>query len=233
VTVCVATICTENTVIGASDRMITSGDIEFEPPQTKILTLTNSIAVMMAGDTALQTEILYDVRRDVTQRIAVDPNTWWSIREVAELYRKYYNEAVARRSEQTILAPLALTHASFLAQQTTMSSDLVQQIATELLNYRPPPAEVIIAGIDNTGVGDVPMPHIFVAENGHISCSDVVGFATIGVGYWHAASNSCLPSMSEQNRVKMRSTMRFQRRSVLKSRQELAKEPTCLLLERS
>ena len=187
-TVCIAAICTENSVIGASDRMITSGDIQFEPPQTKIITLTNSVVVMIAGDTAMQLEILYNVRRDVTQRISAHPADWWSINDVAELYRQYYNEAVARRSEQAILAPLGLTHATYIAQQRTMAPKLVQQVATELLNFQPPGAEIIITGIDNTGVGGAAIPHIYVVHNGRVSCHDVVGFAAIGVGYWHSES---------------------------------------------
>jgi hypothetical protein len=188
VTVCVAAICTDDTVIGASDRMITSGDIQFEPPQTKIINISTSIAVMIAGDTAIQTEVLYRTRADVARRIEAQPEEWWRVSDVAELYRKYYNEAVARRSEQAILAPLGLTHATFLAQQRGMSPQLVRQIATELLNFEAPAAEVIISGVDNMGLGDTPMPHIYVVSNGRVSCQDVVGFAAIGAGYWHAES---------------------------------------------
>lgn len=63
-TVCVAALCDDSsTIIGASDRMLTSGtgDIEFEPPQTKIVNLTSSIAIMIAGDAILQTEIMLNV----------------------------------------------------------------------------------------------------------------------------------------------------------------------------
>jgi hypothetical protein len=48
-------------VVGASDRMITAGDVQFEPQQTKIAQLTSSLALMVAGDTDLQTEIIADV----------------------------------------------------------------------------------------------------------------------------------------------------------------------------
>src|SRR5207249_5007921 len=40
VTVCIAALCQwENNqmIVGASDRMITAGDIEFQPPQQKVL----------------------------------------------------------------------------------------------------------------------------------------------------------------------------------------------------
>lgn len=56
-TVCVAAISQSSTgtglmITGASDRMLTAGDIEFEPEQSKIQPLTNSIALMLAGDSA-------------------------------------------------------------------------------------------------------------------------------------------------------------------------------------
>jgi hypothetical protein len=47
-TVCAAAMCEQaGIVIGAADRMITSGDIEFEPPQTKSrATDEDSVAVL-------------------------------------------------------------------------------------------------------------------------------------------------------------------------------------------
>ena len=68
-TVCIAAICDEGTMVaGASDRMITAADIEFEPPQPKIWPLTNSIIAMYSGDTSFLTEVLQGVERDVRTR---------------------------------------------------------------------------------------------------------------------------------------------------------------------
>ena len=39
-----------------------------------------------------------------------------------------------------------------------------------------PKVETIFTGADPTGA------HIYVADNGHISCLDTIGFAAIGVG---------------------------------------------------
>jgi hypothetical protein len=88
-TVCIASICNGNTIIGAADRMITSGDIEFEPAldslpvpaglnpidrgsynlNTKIFALTRYIVALTAGDSGLQSEILQSVYLAVTKRI--------------------------------------------------------------------------------------------------------------------------------------------------------------------
>src|SRR6185437_12932896 len=90
VTVCVAAISDSSTIIGASDRMITAGDVEFEPPQAKIYPLTSSIAAMIAGDASLQIELLYAVNEKVRLAIEANPRTWLSVKEVADWYYEQY-----------------------------------------------------------------------------------------------------------------------------------------------
>ena len=63
-TVCIAAIAGK-TVIGASDRLVTAGDVQFEPSRPKIRALTNSVVVMTAGDAWLQAEVLDGVTADV------------------------------------------------------------------------------------------------------------------------------------------------------------------------
>jgi hypothetical protein len=182
VTVCVAAISEEAMLFGASDRMITSGDIQFQPPQTKLFNLTSSIVMMSAGDVALQSEVIYGVRQIVNARIEQEPLNWWNVSDIGELYRKSYNQVCARLREQQLLAPLGLTSETFLSRQREMAPTLVEKIATELINSENPTVQTIITGIDNTG------PHIYVANGGSITCQDGVGFAAIGAGYWHADS---------------------------------------------
>lgn len=182
VTVCVAAVCDTNMIIGASDRMITAGDVKFEPQQTKLVNLTSSIAIMIAGDSALQLEILLRVRQDVNRRVEAEPQNWWTVVDITELYRKYYNAAKLLRSEQAVLAPLGLTHETFIQKQREMEPSLVKSLATELINFETPVVQTIFAGADPTGT------HLYVAHNGEITCHDGVGFAAIGAGYWHADS---------------------------------------------
>lgn len=107
---------------------------------------------------------------------------WWLVQDVADLYSHYYSEAKVNRAETAILAPLGLNRATFIERQQQMSSSLVNQLAHQMVNYELPAVEAIITGADPTG------PHIYVAENSEISCEDMVGFASIGVGRWHANS---------------------------------------------
>ena len=82
-TVCVAAICSPTTIVGASDRMLTAGDVQFERKAPKIYPLSNSIAVMTAGDSSLQAEILHDVFADVGERIRSFPQEWVEVRWAA------------------------------------------------------------------------------------------------------------------------------------------------------
>jgi hypothetical protein len=63
-----------------------------------------------------------------------------------------------------------------------LSSDLVDKLATEVLNFEMSEIEGIVTGIDPTGA------HIYVVSNRGVGCRDSVGFAAIGAGYWHANS---------------------------------------------
>ena len=127
-TICVAAMCDgprAPCIIGAADRMITAGDIEFEPEQPKINYLTSAISVMVAGDSALQTEIIRRVAQDVTARITAEPKNWWKVEDVADLYSRYCKKARLKIAENGILAPLGLDHEAFIVRQKQMDSDLV------------------------------------------------------------------------------------------------------------
>ena len=176
-TVCVAAI-SEGRVIGASDRMLTSGDIEFEPEQSKIVMITNSIAAMIAGDMALQTEILINVLNDVRSRIAGDINHWWTVKDVADLYFHYYEEAQNLRTTRLLLHPLGLDHSTY----RNAPPDLVARIAVDLVNFVMPSIEAVFIGVDEQG------PHIYTVKNNGVLCQDWVGFAAIGVGSQHSNS---------------------------------------------
>lgn len=185
VTVCVAAMCEfygQTLVIGASDRMVTAGDIQFEPQQPKIFDITSSIVIMTAGDSAMQAEILQGVRRDVSMQIAAEPKKWVDLRFAAETYAKHYNEVRSKKAESYVLAPLGLTMDAFISRQGQMSDTFIRQLASELYNFSAPHVEAIITGVDSTGA------HIYVANDADISCRDKVGFASIGIGSGHADS---------------------------------------------
>ncbi len=132
-TVCIAAICkayptpeTENqnmhVIIGATDRMLTVGDmVEFEPKiANKIVHFSASISGMFAGDFGLQNEILLDVVPVVRGRIKAEPQNWWTVKQVAELYAKSFKQAHLKRAENAVLAPLGLDLPTFFDNQKDM-----------------------------------------------------------------------------------------------------------------
>jgi len=182
VTVCIAARSVAM-IIAASDRMLTSGDIQFEPSAgMKLTQLTNSIFAMTSGDSLLQTEIAIRVGAEVYERIHRQPENWWLVSDVADVYVKHYNEVRRKRAENEVLAPLGLDGPSFLSAQRTMSRQLVTQLATELMNYEVPAVSAIFGGCDLTG------SHIYTVRDGVATCADSVGFAAIGIGGRHASS---------------------------------------------
>jgi len=182
VTVCIAAICNDKLVFGAADQMLSTQDVEFEPPSSKIIPITAAISLMTAGDSAIQSEIIEEMRGPITERINKEPKNWWRIKDVTEQYIQTYNAAKLKRAEAAILAPLGLNKDTFVSRQRDMSDKFITTITREMLHYELPPISTIITGIDDMG------PHIYVVHECEMHCNDKVGFAAIGVGARHAES---------------------------------------------
>ena len=192
-TVCIAARSGAN-VIGASDRMLTSGDIQFEPSLiSKFTQLTTSLGVLQAGDAAFHSEIMWGVIAEVQERITAHPQDWWLASEISDLYVKHQTAIKRKRAEAAILAPLGLTIEDFLTNQNQFNDDIADQITRDIINYEVPDVAVLVVGIDPKG------PHIYVVDNGEISCNDVIGFAAIGIGARHAESQFMLGKHSWQS----------------------------------
>ena len=182
VTVCVATISTRSSVFGASDRMLTSGDVEFEPHAPKVVPLTNSMVLMSAGDAGVQAEVASDMRVWIADHIAARPDVWILVRDAAEAYAQYFAEARRRKVELALLRPLGLTSELFIARQGELAPALARDLATEMLSFPMPAVACIVAGVDASG------PHLYVVADGQLHCADSVGFCAIGSGASHAES---------------------------------------------
>src|ERR1700733_1115505 len=127
-TVCVAVIAADTVVIGMSDRMLTAGDVQFQPSSSKILQGSHSIVMMAAGDIGTQTEIHTDIVKRVSSTLADSPKEWLRVEAVAEWYRQAYFDLQRRRAERRILGPLGLDSESFLGRQSSMDRDLVSKL---------------------------------------------------------------------------------------------------------
>jgi hypothetical protein len=185
-TVCIAAVCDGTTVVGASDRMITWGDVQFEPSTMKAYGLTTSIAVMMSGDAALHSEVLNRVRVEMGSRIEADRERWLTVQEVAEAFVAERNAVKLERAERALLQPFGLTMESFTHGLHGLGADLTKAVAGDIVNFAMPSSAWIVCGIDATG------PHIYSVIDGMLSCNDQIGFAAIGIGARHAESQLML-----------------------------------------
>lgn len=168
-------------IVGASDRMITSGDTEFEPDRTKIYSLTNSIVMLIAGDTAAQTDIRYGALKMIGLRLAQD-QSWMQVEEVAELVSRVTVQFHRRLAQRTVLEPLGLTFDSFITRQSELQPSVLSELLRRIDGVRPS-IETIIAGVDETGA------HVYeIYASGHWRCVDAAGFSAIGGGSRHAES---------------------------------------------
>ena len=185
-TVCIAAR-SEGSLIGISDRMLTSGDIQFEPSSTtKMTALSNSIAIMASGDAAFHTEIMREIHPIIAGRIEENPAEWWLVKDVADLYVKYRNAAKLKRAESALLAPLGLTVDNYREEINKFNDAAAEQIMRDLIQFEVPYTAVIITGVDPLGA------HIYVVDDGNVSCNDVIGFAAVGIGARHAESQFML-----------------------------------------
>ncbi len=188
-TVCIA-LRSEGTLLLASDRMLTASDIQFEPRLSKTVFVTTAIAIMYSGDADFHSEILQELKTDVTAMIERNPDVWLNVKDVAISYLRHRNIAKSRRAESSILHPLNLDKDSFIALQHSMNADLARAVSEDLINYPVPELDVIVAGVDMRF--DYPLPSIYVIQDGNISCADGVSFAAIGSGARHAESQFML-----------------------------------------
>jgi 20S proteasome alpha/beta subunit len=199
VTVCIAAIYEGSGIVGASDRMLTAGDVQFEPSTPKIRFYTNSIGSLIAGDANLQAEINSEVWIK-TKEIILQSTAWVKVKDVAMICKKECDKALRGMAERRILDPFGITLAEFMSRQTEFSGDFVRDIGTELLSFEGPLVQTIIAGCDDEG------PHIYTVDNDSIQCHDGVGFAAIGAGQAHA--NSQMMAFSHSFRSSLADTLR-------------------------
>lgn len=182
-TVCVAAIASNGMIFAASDRMLSTTDIAYEPENRKICNFTTAIVALWSGDASVQAEVLSAAQRDVDAIIAqTPPPDWFYVKEVVDLYVAHWNAVKRKRAEAALLAPLGLNMESFLDRQRSMDAGLVERLSTSLVGYMLPHTSCIIAGIDHTG------PHLWTIHDGAVACLDQQAFAAIGAGVWHANS---------------------------------------------
>ena len=179
-TVCIAAVCGashENGpfVVTAADRMITIGDLEYEPQQTKAVYLATQTVALVAGDMQLHAALIPRVNERIKEHTD-DHGGTITVATIADFYAEEFGYHRRVLAEREILVPRGLSFDRFLARQATMSQHQVAEIDNRLASYCIE-SSAIIAGIDQFG------GHIWVVENpGLAHCYNTPYFACIGSG---------------------------------------------------
>lgn len=187
-TVCVAALCrwnygtaaegdTRHAVIVMTDRMITAGDVQYEPPQTKHAHITPTIMLVIAGDYSLHSQAI----KKTVQRFETSSSA--TPEQVAAFYGRAIQSIKLKEAEDIFLAPLGLNSDSFLAQQKDMAPHFVSLLTDQMQAYRGEETDALIIGASD-GVVDI----YGVDAKGMVACRNDVGFAAIGSGSWHVKS---------------------------------------------
>lgn len=189
-TICIAALCRWNygpsdspewgpAAIVVTDRMITAGDVQYEPPQTKHAQITPHVLLVIAGDYSSHSQA---IKRTVQH---FNGSTNATPEDVAAFYGRAIQSLKLKEAEDLYLAPLGLNSDSFLAQQADMDSNFVSRLTDQMQSYRGEEMDALVVG----GIPSKGRVHVYgVDTKGMISCHDDVGFAAIGSGSWHAKS---------------------------------------------
>jgi 20S proteasome alpha/beta subunit len=160
-----------------SDRRITTGDIEYEPDQAKFAYITNRAVVAIAGDLSLHSEAIMKTKDQVQGRLDTKPQA------IASIYGTAIQSIKRRQAEDEYLAPLGLNTDTFLSQQNEYSDRFLDRIVDQLQQYRGSEVEALVVASDGSNV------HIYHIDlRGTTNLMDDAGFASIGIGAWHARS---------------------------------------------
>jgi hypothetical protein len=189
-TICIATLFTWNyaamaevpdlglAALTTTDRMITAGDIEYEPPALKCCFLTRRVHILVARDYPTHSEAISSV-----QRALADEGPELDVGFIASLYSDALMQVRQREAVRRILTPIGLTLEDFTVRQNELASSQVSNLTSQLQRFVPPQTEAIIVGSDDVRA------HIFMIDaDGALSNQSDVGFAAIGMGAWHAKS---------------------------------------------
>jgi 20S proteasome alpha/beta subunit len=178
-TVCAAAICTisrtldseEFAIVGISDRMFTSGDVEYEPrSQTKFWWMPPAKTVALASGSWPISHLVTGRTLFIIEQQGID-----NVSDAAKLQSEQYAFYRKEFLERLILAPLGMDTNSFARRQKQLLPEIALEITHQLRNYDLQ-TESILCGFDKSG------PHVYqVSETGY-TCHDAAGFYASGSG---------------------------------------------------
>jgi ATP-dependent protease HslVU (ClpYQ) peptidase subunit len=188
VTVCIAAVGSENTIITASDLKITKGYYSADIVSLKTWRIHPKWTAMLAGKISHH----WPVTGELSRRL--DDHKEYLEEDVADLCTKAYISYQRKLAYEKVLSPFGLSLDSFLAKRAELGDTMFERLWGEISRVQ--------VGFDMLVVGFVgESPRIFVVSNpseenpSFITYCDDVQFAAIGSGGY--AAESTLFALSE------------------------------------
>ena len=174
-------------IVAVADRMVTAWNIESEPEQSKINKVAPFVLALTAGDDSVQTEVSGRTQSHFRSELGKESRLF-PVSEVADVYSSNLVAYIRQTIERTVLEPMGINWDTYINGHPEKHAIWFEEGRRRVFgNQGVPETQTIIAGIDETGA------HIFVVDaDGQILNQDSPGFATIGLGSWHAESQFLL-----------------------------------------
>lgn len=164
--------------IVASDRMLTSGDVQYEPLLKKVAQVGDKTLILVAGDISTHSQAVKKTHERFPANKSASPE------DVAVVYGREIQAIRQKAAEDIILSPLGLNTDSFIAQQKDMADSFISTITDQLQRFQGEDVDAIIVGVEN----DRAIRLYTVDKHGMVNNCEDIGFAAIGIGAWHARS---------------------------------------------
>lgn len=185
-TVCIAASCDGGKlVVAAADRMFTVGpplNVEFEPPLSKIETMSQTCIALGAGNGLFTAEILKRARAAVQHSPAATVDQ--IAVAVKDAYAKYRDDEIESKIVLPTLGPDFIAfkaRGGTLPQYLQPQPGIYQQIIVQSNQFNLG-VEIIVAGIENEG------SHVYYIGNpGILVPFDKIGYNAVGSGATHVA----------------------------------------------
>jgi hypothetical protein len=182
-TVCIAALCNNDTLVAVSDRKVTISDLgEYDSVAAKMVILpTHNISILIADNLSAQSAVFAELRK-IIMPTDTDINHL-PVNEVAKLYKTIANRIQTETENEPIFRKYGLTAETFISRQHEMSDWFISRVADELSEVDPPPVAAVIAGYDEND-----RPQIYRMAKGSLTIETEGGFAAVGSGQWHATA---------------------------------------------
>lgn len=190
VTICIASICEALTgnprIVFCADRLVTDANgLTFEQGTPKILQFLPQCLIMNAGDAFRGDAIIRDTFYSLSS-IEPDKQESMSIKEIAELVKKHYDNHFTEAIETDIFKSRGLMRQSFYLNIKSYPDWFAMIIDNQVNNYNFDVAFIIL-GFDINQITKVVSAQLYeLGGNGELKFVTQNGFSMVGIGSYQS-----------------------------------------------